>query len=169
MVVKVIGIDGNRVTIETDFTDVFNTPEVEITVGKAKNKRSLNANAYFHVLVSKIADKMRISKPRCKNILLSRYGQYEMHDGDLVYISVLSDIDMMEREDIHCSPVAYRELNGKQFTHYAIMKHSHDLDSYEFAKLLDGTIDEANDLGIETITPAEKERMLKEWKNYSRS
>lgn len=168
MVVRVVGIEGNRVTIETMFPDVFNKEELEITIGKVKNKRSLEANAYFHVLVSKIADKMRISKQRAKNIMLSRYGQYEIHEGQRTVISVLSEIDMLDREDIHCTPIGYGEVGGKKFTHYAIMKPSSEMDSYEFAKLLDGTIDEANDLGIETITPAEKERMLKEWKNTSR-
>lgn len=163
MVVKVVGIDGNRVTLETPFTDVFNKPELEITVGPAKKKRSLNANAYFHLLVGKIADKLNISKQVCKNTLLSRYGQYEIQDGKQIMISVLSDIDMLNREDIHCSAIGYGEVGGKKFTHYAIMKPSHEMDSHEFAKLLDGTIQEAKDLGIEVLSPAELERMVKEW------
>ena len=120
MVAKVIGIDGNRVTLETAFTDVFNTPEIEFTI--EKRKRSLNANAYFHVLVGKIADKMRISKPKCKNIMLSRYGQYEFVDGKRLVVTIDSDIDMSQREDIHCSPLGDGWINGKKYTHYGIMK-----------------------------------------------
>jgi len=167
MVVKVLNIDGNRVTIETEFTDVFNKPELEITVGAAKKKRSLNANAYFHVLVGKIADKLQISKPKCKNILLSRYGQYEIHNGERTVISVLSSIDMDNREDIHCSAIGYGEVNGKQFTHYAIMKPSHEMDSVEFSKLLDGTIEEAKEMGIETISQKELERIINDWKIHN--
>ena len=37
---------------------------LDVTADKHKKKRSLDANAYFHVLVGKIADKLRISKPR---------------------------------------------------------------------------------------------------------
>lgn len=163
MVVKVVGIDGNRVTLETEFTDVFNKAEVEITVGEAKKKRSKDANAYFHVLVGKIADKLRMSKMECKNIMLSRYGQYEYQDGKRMVISVDSDIDMMNREDIHCSALGYGEINGKQFTHYAIMKPSHEMTSYEMAKLIDGVVDEAIALGIETKTPEELERLKSLW------
>ena len=76
MVVKVVGIDGNRVTIETPYTDVFNKSEVDITVGQVKQKRSLNANAYFHLLVGKMADKLNISKQAVKNTMIIRYGQY---------------------------------------------------------------------------------------------
>ena len=163
MVVKVLNIDGNRVTIETPFTDLFNKPEVEITIGEVKKKRSLNANAYFHVLVGKIADKLNISKQKCKNIMLSRYGQYEIHDGQRTVISVLSEIDMDNREDIHCSAIGYGKVGDKQFTHYAIMKPSHEMNTYEMAKLLDGTIEEAKELGIETLTPNELERMKSVW------
>ncbi len=169
MVVKVVGIDGNRVTIETSFTDIFNQPELEITVGTPKKKRSLDANAYFHVLVGKIADKLNISKQMCKNLMLARYGQYEIHDGKQVMISVLSEIDMMNREDIHVSPIAYRELNGKQFTHYAIMKPSHEMDNKEFHKLLEGTKEEAAALGIEVIPDKELERIVNSWKSTTRS
>lgn len=163
MVVKVVGIDGNRVTLETEFTDLFDKEELEITIGEAKKKRSKDANAYFHVLVGKIADKLRMSKMECKNIMLSRYGQYEYQDGKRMVISVDSDIDMMNREDIHCSALGYGEINGKQFTHYAIMKPSHEMTSYEMAKLIDGVVDEAKALGIETLSPAEIERIKERW------
>lgn len=163
MVVKVVGIDGNRVTLETEFTDLFDKEELEITIGEAKKKRSKDANAYFHVLVGKIADKLRMSKMECKNIMLSRYGQYEYQDGKRMVISVDSDIDMMNREDIHCSALGYGEINGKQFTHYAIMKPSHEMTSYEMAKLIDGVVDEAIALGIETKTPEELERLKSLW------
>lgn len=172
MVATIVGIERAngryRVTMDTDFVDGLEG-EIEFTVGKPKKRRSLDANAYFHALVGKIADKCRMSKIHCKNIMLSRYGQYEFVDGKMLTISVASEIDMSNREDIHCSAMGYEVFDGKQYTEYAIMKPSHQMSSYEFSKLLDGTIDEAKELGIETITPAELERMLEKWKNYSRS
>lgn len=163
MVADVIGIEPingrYRVTLETDFP----IEESQIEIGKAKKKRSKDANAYFHVLVGKIADKCRMSKIACKNIMLSRYGQYEFHEGKRLVISVDSDIDMMNREDIHCSALGYREIDGKSFTDYAIMKPSHEMDSKEMAHLIDGVVDEAKDLGIEVMTPTELERMKSLW------
>lgn len=35
------------------------------------------------------------------------------------------------------------------------------------AALIDGTIQEAKDLGIETLPPAELERMMKAWRSQS--
>ena len=93
MVVRVVSIEGTRVIIETPFTDVFKLGEMEISVGK--KKRSLNANAFFHSLVGKMADKLNVPKQEVKNTMLIRYGQYEIQDGEQVIICALSSIDMM--------------------------------------------------------------------------
>lgn len=171
MVATIVGIEKSngryRVTMDMDIVDGLEG-EVEITIGKPKKKRSLDANAYFHLLVGKIAEKLRMSKIHCKNIMLQRYGQYEFMDGKRLVISVDSDIDMSNREDIHCSAIGYGEVNGRKFTHYAIMKPSHLYDSKEMNALIAGTVDEAKELGIEVLTPDELERMEMKWKSYSR-
>ena len=159
-----------RVTFEVDAIDEIRGMEgadLDITVKKHREKRSLDANAYFHVLVGKIADIQGISKPKCKNILLGRYGQREIIEGKPVFISVISDVDMMEREDIHCTPVGYGHANGREFTHYAVVRPSHTYDTKEMSVLIDGTVDEAKEMGIETMTPAEIKKMEETWRNQS--
>ena len=155
-----------RVTFEVDAIDEIRgmeNKEISLTITKTAKKRSLNANAYFHVLVGKIADKMAISKPKCKNMLLGRYGQRWIEDDAPLMISVLSKVDMEEREDIHCIPVGYATIQGKEFTHWAVVRPSHEYDSTEMAHLIDGTVQEAKALDIETLSPAELERMMKSW------
>ena len=137
--------------------------DLDIEVKKYRKKRSLDANAYFHVLLGKIADELKISKPRCKNILLGRYGQREMQDEKTMMISVISSVDMMEREDIHTIPIGYGNVDGKEFTHYAVIRGSHTYDSKEMSVLIDGTVEEAKNLGIETIPPEELTRMIGRW------
>lgn len=156
-----------RVTFEVDAIDELceSKENLYITVKRFSHKRSLNANAYFHVLVGKIAEKLHISKQRAKNELLGRYGQREIIDSGQVIISVRSDVDMMEREDLHCVPVGYATLNGKDFTHWAIVRPSHTYDNLEMNALITGTVDEAKELGIETMTPDEIERMKELWKS----
>jgi hypothetical protein len=46
---------------------------------------------------------------------------------------------------------------------YFLYKHTHTLDSKEMARLIDGVIYEAEQLGIETATPEEKAKMLARW------
>lgn len=160
--------DGKpRVTFEVDAVDEVRglEGELEISVKRYKTKRSLNANAYFHVLVGKIADTLSISKPRAKNILLGRYGQREITDERPLIISVISEVDLYEREDIHCIPVGHGTVGEREFTHWAIIRPSHTYDTAEMSKLIDGTVDEAKELGIETLTPSEIERMKTAWAN----
>ena len=152
-----------RITYEVDAVDEIRgmeNTEVALTITK---KRSLNANAYFHVLVGKIADKMAISKPKAKNILLGRYGQRWIDDDAPLVISVISKVDMEEREDIHCIPVGHATLQGKDFTHWAVVRPSHEYTTEEMAHLIDGSVQEAKELGIETLSRQELERMVKGW------
>ena len=154
-----------RVTFEVDSVEELNGLQglVHITIKRITQRRSLNANAYFHVLVGKIADKLNISKARAKNELLGKYGQRELTDKGQLIISVRSDIDLMEREDLHCVPVGYAKLNDTEFTHWAIVRGSHTYDNLEMNALLTGTVDEAKELGIPTETEAEIERMKALW------
>jgi hypothetical protein len=43
------------------------------------------------------------------------------------------------------------------------MRGSHTYNSVEMARLIDGVISEAKELGIETITVSEKDKMLEQW------
>lgn len=156
-----------RVTFEVDCIDDLPQEQgkVQITVKKRSSKRSLNANAYFHSLVGKIAEKNQTSKAFAKNFLLGRYGQEETVNGERYIISALSFIPILEREDFHCKPVGYGTINGKQFTHYCVIKPTHEYNTREMSALIDGTVDEAKSLGIETMSPREIERMKSLWKS----
>ena len=80
-----------RVTFEVDSVDELTgiAGRLRLIVKRITRKRSLNANAYFHVLVGKIAEAQKppISKARAKNILLGRYGQRELTDTGPLLIS----------------------------------------------------------------------------------
>lgn len=157
-----------RITFEVDSVDEvrgMEDQELSIKVTRASKKRSLSANAYFHVLVGKIADKLAISKAEAKNQLLGDYGQREIDENGPVMISAYSYLKLEKREDMHCVPIGYAELQGKKFTHYALVRGSHTYDTAEMSHLIDGTVQEAKDLGIETLPPAELERMIKAWES----
>lgn len=120
-----------------------------------KEKRSLNANAYLWVLVTKIADLMRTSKDEVYIEMLKRYGQGEM-------VSVRSDIDVTGLFK-YCEERGQSSLNGKEFTHYMVYRGSSEYDSREMAVLIDGVISECRDLDIETLPDWELERLKEDW------
>lgn len=117
-------------------------------------KRSLNANAYAWALIGQIADVLRKSKEEVYFEMLKAYGQSE-------FVSVRSDIDVRGYFK-HYEEYGKGHVEGREFTHYKVYKGSSEFDSREMAILLDGIIQEAKAQGIETITPAEKQRMLEE-------
>lgn len=135
--------------------------QISVDIKKWAEKRSLTANAYFHVLVHKIAEVLQVSDARSKNILVGRYGQPEYIDGEVCAIkSNLPSEKMLEQEHLHC-----REVNGPDVEchYYVVYRQTRTYNSKEFARLLDGTISEAKELGIETLSPAEIERMKKQY------
>ena len=144
--------------------------ELKITVQKFRRNRSLDANSYYWVLVGKIADALRISKPHCHNILLRRYGQTEMFGNQFAY-TMLPDnavttqkIDNMEESHFAPTSITKRGKDGQLYRAYKLLKPSHTYNSKEFSILIDGTVDEAKKLGIETMTPDELRRMVSSWK-----
>ena len=131
-------------------------PEKQFEITEYHPKRSLSANAYAWVLIQKIAESM--TPPRSKNEvylqMLKDYGQSE-------FVSVLSDINVSGYFKYY-EEYGKGHVEGREFTHYKVYKGSSEMDSREMAILIDGIIQEARQLGIETITPAEKEKLLKE-------
>lgn len=60
-----------------------------------------------------------------------------------------------------CDRTAARK--GKEVVFYRLMRGSHTYDSREMSELIKGTIQEAEDLGIETLTPRELKQILGKW------
>lgn len=138
--------------------------KLAIAVKKWRKKRSLDANAYYWVLVSKIAGKLRCSKDEIHNVMLGRYGQPEREEnGSAVIISVLEQIDLSKRDDIHVKSVGHGTVQGKRFTHYLLLRGSHTYDTKEMSVLIDGVVSEAREMGIETMTDDELNRLLAAW------
>lgn len=141
----------------------------DLSLHEEKKKRSLDSNAYFHVLVAKLAQVQNppISKARCKNMMIADYGQEEYIDGQIVVLkSNLPPEKMCNVEYLHTSCVKISEENGKEVYFYKVYRGTHTYDTKEMAKLIDGTIQECKQVGIDTATPAEIERMQQLWEQH---
>ena len=139
---------------------------LSVSVKKWRRRRSLDSNAYLHVLAGKIAEKLNTSLTEIKNHLISEYGQYEKLDDGLMTVIMKDSIEWEKLETIHLRPTtATRTLDdGKLYRVYYVMRGSHTYDSAEMARLISGTVSEAKELGIETATPAELEHMAELWR-----
>lgn len=132
------------------------------TISEFRKKRSLNANAYFHVLVDKIAEKMRLSHTEVHNMMIADWGRV---DEELSTIIMDDEIPWEKVKAIHLRPTTHTQVldNGKLYRVYLVMRGSHTYNSLEMAHLIDGTVQEAKKQGIETLPPQELERLKQTW------
>lgn len=133
---------------------------LRIRAVKYKQKRSLDANAYACVLMTKIANHPDISssKEEVYEQMLQKYGTFYEDEDGYITITVKKSVDM-SKVDGHWK---YIKDNGR-FASYLMIKGSSEYDTAEMAHFIDRIVEEAKELGIETATPDELERMKQEW------
>lgn len=152
-----------RVTIEldSDFREGFDAlkdAEVEVTIKKWRAKRSKDANAYFHLLLNQIAQTTGQSDDAVKSELVVRYGALARDvNGNIVGIKLPAAVNV---QSIYPYTRCYKtvEEDGRTYNCFLLYKHTSDMDTKEMARLIDGTITEAKELGIDTDTPEMKAR-----------
>ncbi len=146
--------------------DGLSGKQVEITVKEKRGRRSLDANAYYWKLVTQLSEAIGVSKPYCHNMMLRQYGQLYV-DDDCPFLAVIPETEdavrMVEEATLfHLLPTSQVRTgeDGKLYRTYRMIRGSHEYDTYEMSKLIDGIVSECKDAGIETMTPAEIERMM---------
>lgn len=150
--------------------EMLDKDRLTIDIKPYKAKRSLDANRYYWSLVGQIAKKMTppLSSDFVHNMLLGRYGEVEYIDDEPIVIKTnIPPEVMLERSDMHCK-VAKGGDNNTWF--YLVLKGSSEMNVIEFSHLLDGTIEEAKELGIDTATRSERDALIEAWgKEYERT
>lgn len=152
-----------RITIEidTDFREGFDAlkgADIEVSIKKWRKKRSNDANAYFHVLVTAIAEARGISNDEVKQMLVVDYGSLARdEDGQIIGFKLPPSVDVSV---IYPYTKLYKQIveNGKPFNCYLVYKRSSEMDTKEMSRLIDGAVHEAKELGIDTDTPEERAR-----------
>ena len=98
-----------------------------------------------------MANKLNKTKEEVYLQMLKDYGQSEV-------ISMLSSINPKGYFKYY-EPIGTGIVNNKEFTHYKLFKGSSEYDTLEMKYLLDGTIQECENLGIPTLTYEQIEKM----------
>lgn len=163
---------GNVVVLSVDqsIKQEYIGKDLTIDIKQFRKDRSLDANAYYWVLVGKLADAVGESQPYIHNEMIRKYGQTEVFDGQLIR-AVIPNTEESEKKvnealDYHLRPTSEirKGKDGKDYRTYVMMRGSSTYNSKEFSTLLNGIIFELNELGISTMTPDE----LLELKGYER-
>lgn len=147
--------------VDTPQIDLTGGDTLDITAKRHEEKRSLNANAYFHKLVELIASASGASNTEVKNKLIRDYGAYQYIDGNIPTMTMKLEYEdaALVMEVLHLQPIA-RDAETVKF---ALMRGSHTYNKAEMSRLIDGAVSTAKELDIETLTPTQIERMKAGW------
>ena len=131
--------------------------ELSVDIKQFRVKRSLDANSYFWLLLNKQAAVLDTSKDELYLQALEDYG---------IFTHIVVKPEVVER--VKSEWKAVRELgevtiNGKTGFQLQCFFGSSTYNSKEFSTLLNGVVEDCKLLGIDTVSPAEVERMASAW------
>ena len=101
----IIDFVTHRLTIlfepQQDFSQAYeelkDCEKLSLEIKRYRRKRSLDANAYYWVLLTKLANAMQTSNPEMHNRMLIHYGQPEIIEGKAIYMTI-PDTEEAERK-----------------------------------------------------------------------
>lgn len=135
-------------TAETLVKWLFNQNREKLfEVKEHKQKRTLTQNAYMWSLINEISNKIHLSKEDTYLKMIKDYSQSML-------VTIRADIDVskflkyyeFERD---------AQISGEDFKIYKVYEGSSQMNKNEFNVLLNGVIQEAEQLDICTLTPEE--------------
>ena len=114
---------------------------------KAKKKRTLTQNSYYWALLSELAGALGLSNDELHFQLLKRYSTPQP-------FATFDNVDVSKF-------MRYYERRNQDgnVIYYLFYTPSSEMDTKEFKRLLDGLISECQEIGIDTLTPAEVARL----------
>lgn len=132
------------------------TTDLSVEVKKWREQRSVDANAYFHVLVTKIAERLGGGIDQVKRSLVCEYGTVAF----MARIPATANLDNIYKYSMLIGP---SKGTKEPCNDWMIFKPTHTLDSAEMARLIDGVVQEAKQLDIETRTPQQLAELMSLW------
>lgn len=148
---------------ESNFADTFDElckHDVTIDIKRYYRHRTLEANRFLWRLIGEIAENQNLPKNEVYRKEIVEHGVYRVH--------CLQNEDVEEECEDWCSfglgfQVETFPSKIPGCTNVMFYKGSHYYNTKQMAKLIDGVIQDAEALGIPTISDGEKKEMLDDW------
>lgn len=159
---EIILYTSDRKAVEALMEEYVEGKEYEAVIKRKRAKRSLDANAYCWVLCRKIAEKTGATDTEV-------YGQCILDYGVTTIKPERKDLvdDLVRMWDGMGIGNSHDILGDSKIDGYVNVKYYYGSSQYntqQMARLIDGIVYEAKNLGIPTETPDEIERMKSMWK-----
>ena len=153
--------DGDKQTLFKLFEELKATEKLTVKVSKFKQKRSLDANAYAWVLISRLAEKLNASKTDIYRQAIKEIGG----NSDTVCVqdkAVQSLRDGWERNGIGwLTETMPSKIEG--CTNVTLYYGSSTYDKAQMSRLINIIVDECKLQGIETKSAEEVQSLLQRW------
>jgi len=148
---------NEKATVLPEYEKLKDCEKLRIEAKKYRKRRSLDANAYLWVLLQKIAEVLRTDKWSVYLQMLKRYGQF-------TYIVVKPGaVEAVKKQWRECEEIGEIDVNGTKAVQMLCYYGSSTYDTKEMSVLIDGVVSECQELGIETLPPAELQRIKEQW------
>lgn len=166
-------IEGNtlitlKVGKEMPDMSLLEGKDLDIKIVQHREKRTMTQNAYYWVLLAKLAAKLRISTARLHNMKLREVAPPFVIDGKIA-MQPIPDTDkaaneLLEATTYHLKPTSGIIVGNDDaiYRWYVVLRGSSTFDTQEMTVLLDSLIEDCKSYGIETMTPDELEKM-RQW------
>ena len=136
---------------------ILNGKELTVEIKQYRHKRSIDSNAYMWLLLNKMASILNTTKDEVYLQELSRYGIYT---HVVVKENVVARVKAEWRTVIELGKV---NINGKEGIQLQCYFGSSTYNSKEMSTLINGVVQDAKELGINTVTNKELELMSSAW------
>lgn len=147
---------------EQMFDDLRESP-VKVEIKKASKARSLSANAYAWVLIDKISEKTGINQTDVYRSAIREIGEVStllgMKDDAIPVFS-----ENWQRGHLGRQVEIIPGSSKPGWSNVRVFYGSSEFDSAQMARLIDSLIQDAESLGIPTISDDEAAKMISKWK-----
>jgi len=159
--------DGSQnvtVTVTADFGPMYDELKdhtVSVEIKKAQKHRSLEANRYAWALIDQIAARMNMKKSEVYRNAIRDIGGVSS-TGYMKEEAVPVFREIWEKGHLG-NQVEIEEIDDNGWAFIRIYHGSSSYDTAQMHSFLSNLIQDAEAVGISTITPKEEERMLWKW------
>ena len=148
-----------------DMYEAYRGKDLVLKVHAKREKRSLDANAYYWKMLSQLAAKLGNGNSKQHNLLLREYSEVETIDGKVIELEIIESEkaynEVTESSMHHLLPTSQLVIrDGEVYRVYQMVKGSSQMNTKQMARLIDGLISCCREQGIPTITDEEAERLI---------
>lgn len=142
---------------DSEYNNLANVDDLDISIKKHREKRSLNANALLWKCLGEMAVALNADKWDIYLAMLKKYGKY-------TYICVKPNVvEAMKKQWRECEVIGDININGAKAVQMLCYFGSSTYDTKEFSTLLEGVMYEMAQMGLALPIPEQLEKALMEW------